>query len=52
MKGYNLHLCEHDSTVWVQFVSIGDFDVVVDLCVEFLYHGIVNRASFINGQLD
>ena len=32
-----LHLCEHDSTVWVHFCLIGVFDVVVDLCVEFLY---------------
>ena len=33
MKGY-LHLCEQDSTVWIHFCL---FDIVMDLCVEFLY---------------
>ena len=32
-----LHLYEQDSTVLVHFFSIGDFDVHVDLCVEFYY---------------
>ena len=32
-----LHLYEQYSTVFGEFLSIWDFDVMVDLCVEFLY---------------
>ena len=34
MKGY---ICSTDSTGWNNICLFGDFDVVVDLCVEFLY---------------